>query len=105
MSTDPLVIGPGPRRVLALHGWFGSATAGDRSPTWSTATGTPTRSCTSGLAVGEHDPALSAAVVEQTFLQLHPDASLEVLADAGHHAVFETPLALPTRAERFLDVP
>jgi hypothetical protein len=44
-------------------------------------------------------------VVEQTFLQFHPDASLEVLADAGHHAVFETPLALPTRAERFLDVP
>ena len=26
MSTDPLVIGSGPRRVLALPGWSGSAT-------------------------------------------------------------------------------
>jgi pimeloyl-ACP methyl ester carboxylesterase len=55
------------------------------------------------LVVGEHDPALSAAVVEQTFLRLYPDVSLEVLADAGHYAMFETPVALLTCVERSLD--
>ncbi len=53
--------------------------------------------------VGEHDPALSAAVMEQTLLQHHPDATLEVLANAGHYAPFETPVALLTSVERFLD--
>ncbi|SFP59625.1 Pimeloyl-ACP methyl ester carboxylesterase [Geodermatophilus dictyosporus] len=55
------------------------------------------------LVVGVHDPALSAAVMEQTFLQLYPDVSLEVLANAGHYAMFETPVALLTCVERFLD--
>ena len=55
------------------------------------------------LVVGEHDPALSAAVMEQTFLRLYPDVSLEVLANAGHYAMFETPVALLTSVERFLD--
>ncbi|MGY1664269.1 alpha/beta fold hydrolase [Geodermatophilus sp. SYSU D00696] len=55
------------------------------------------------VVVGEHDPALSAAVMEQTFLQHHPEATLEVLANAGHYAPFETPVALLTCVERFLD--
>jgi pimeloyl-ACP methyl ester carboxylesterase len=55
------------------------------------------------VVVGEHDPALSAAVMEQTFLTQYPNASLEVLANAGHYAMYETPVALLTCVERFLD--
>lgn len=55
------------------------------------------------VVVGEHDPALGAPVMEQTFLQQYPDASLEVLANAGHYAMYETPVALLTCVERFLD--
>ena len=55
------------------------------------------------VVVGEHDPALGAAVMEQTFLRQYPNATLEVLANAGHYAMFETPVALLTSVERFLD--
>jgi pimeloyl-ACP methyl ester carboxylesterase len=55
------------------------------------------------VVVGEHDPALGAAVMEQTFLKQYPNASLEVLPNAGHYAMFETPVALLTAVERFLD--
>jgi pimeloyl-ACP methyl ester carboxylesterase len=55
------------------------------------------------VVVGEHDPALGAAVMEQTFLRQYPNASLEVLSNAGHYAMFETPVALLTAVERFLD--
>ena len=52
---------------------------------------------------GEHDPALGAPVMEQTFLQQYPNASLEVLPNAGHYAMYETPVALLTQVEKFLD--
>ena len=55
------------------------------------------------VVAGEHDPALGAAVMEQTFLQQYPNASLEVLPNAGHYAMYETPVALLTCVERFLD--
>lgn len=55
------------------------------------------------VVVGEHDPALGAPVMEQTFLQHYPNARLEVLANAGHYAMDETPVALMTLIERFLD--
>jgi pimeloyl-ACP methyl ester carboxylesterase len=55
------------------------------------------------VVVGEHDPALGAPVMRQTFLQHYPNASLEVLPNAGHYSMFETPVALLTCAERFLD--
>ena len=55
------------------------------------------------VVVGEHDPALGAAVMEQTFLRQYPNASLEVLSNAGHYAMFETPVALLTTVEDFLD--
>jgi pimeloyl-ACP methyl ester carboxylesterase len=48
-----------------------------------------------------HDPALSAQVMEQTYLAL-PNAELEVLANAGHYPMFETPVALATAMEEFL---
>jgi pimeloyl-ACP methyl ester carboxylesterase len=54
------------------------------------------------LIVGETDPAISAEVVRQTWLQYFPDGELEVLANAGHYPMFETPVALATSVERFL---
>jgi pimeloyl-ACP methyl ester carboxylesterase len=54
------------------------------------------------VIVGEHDPALSAAVMEQTWLAFYPNAELEVLANAGHYPMFETPVALATSIEEFL---
>jgi pimeloyl-ACP methyl ester carboxylesterase len=54
------------------------------------------------VIVGETDPALSAAVMKQTWLTYFPDADLEVLANAGHYPMFETPVALATSIERFL---
>jgi pimeloyl-ACP methyl ester carboxylesterase len=42
-------------------------------------------------------------VMEQTFLRQYPNASLEVLPNAGHFTVFETPVALLTAVERSLD--
>ncbi len=54
------------------------------------------------VIVGETDPALSAAVMEQTWLAYFPGAELEVLANAGHYPMFETPVALATSIEGFL---
>ncbi len=54
------------------------------------------------VMAGEHDPALSAQVMEQTWLALYPNAELEVLRGAGHYPMFETPVALATSIEEFL---
>lgn len=59
--------------------------------------GTPVK-----VIVGEHDPALSADVMRATWLALFPAAELEVLANAGHYAPEETPVALVTSVEDFL---
>jgi pimeloyl-ACP methyl ester carboxylesterase len=53
--------------------------------------------------VGEHDPALGEATMRATWMEHHPTSGLEVLANAGHYGMFETPLALATVVERFLD--
>ena len=54
------------------------------------------------VIVGEHDPALSADVMRATWLAFHPGAELVVLANAGHYAMEETPVALLTAVEDFL---
>jgi len=54
------------------------------------------------VIVGEHDPALSAAVMEQTWLRFYPGAELEVVSNAGHYPMFETPAALAASIEEFL---
>ena len=54
------------------------------------------------VIVGEHDPALSADVMKQTWLAFYPNAELDVLANAGHYPMFETPVALATSIEEFL---
>ena len=66
----------------------GTVTAGSKAPV--------------KVIVGETDPAISADVMRQTWLAYFPDAELEVLANAGHYPMFETPVALATSIERFL---
>jgi len=52
--------------------------------------------------VGEHDPALGAEAMRGTWLQHYPHGELEILANAGHYAMYETPVRLATVLERFL---
>jgi len=54
------------------------------------------------VLVGEHDPVFNAALMERTYLRRYAHASLEVLGNAGHYPMNETPLALVTAIERFL---
>jgi pimeloyl-ACP methyl ester carboxylesterase len=54
------------------------------------------------VIVGATDPAMSAAVMEQTWLVFFPGAELVVLPNAGHYPMFETPVALATSIEEFL---
>lgn len=54
------------------------------------------------IIVGETDAAISADVARQTWLAYFPHADLEVMANAGHYPMFETPVALATSIERFL---
>jgi pimeloyl-ACP methyl ester carboxylesterase len=54
------------------------------------------------VVVGETDPALSAQVMEQTWLQWYPNARLVTLPECGHYPMFEAPLALLDVVEPFL---
>jgi pimeloyl-ACP methyl ester carboxylesterase len=54
------------------------------------------------VIIGEHDPALPAEMMRATWLTHFPNAELEVLANAGHYPMFETPVALATSIESYL---
>ena len=54
------------------------------------------------LVVGEHDPALSKEFVEQYWVPLFPNSRIEVVPNAGHYPMFETPVNLATVIESFL---
>ena len=54
------------------------------------------------VVAGEHDPALGAETCKATWLRHYPEATLEVMANAGHYPMDETPLALTVAVERFL---
>lgn len=54
------------------------------------------------VIIGEHDPAMSVPVMEQTWLKFYPGAELEVLSNAGHYPMYETPAALAASIEEFL---
>jgi len=54
------------------------------------------------VIVGENDPALNAEVMKATFLQWYPNAELDVMQNAGHYPMYETPVALATIIENFL---
>mgnify|MGYP001474805903 CR=1 FL=1 len=51
---------------------------------------------------GEHDPALGEAACRATWLQHYPNAQLQVVANAGHYPMDETPVILATLVEKFL---
>lgn len=53
--------------------------------------------------IGEHDPAVNKALIDGTFMAWYPNAQLEVIANAGHYPMWETPVALATSIERFLN--
>ena len=54
------------------------------------------------VIVGVNDPALSADVMEQTWLVCFPEAQMTILPDAGHYPMFESPVSLATSIEEFL---
>ncbi|MGK5055696.1 alpha/beta fold hydrolase [Janthinobacterium sp. LB2P49] len=54
------------------------------------------------VLVGEHDPRFDAALMRRTYLAWYPQARLEVLGNAGHYPMNETPLALAASIEAFL---
>ncbi len=57
------------------------------------------------VIVGVNDPAMSAAVMEQTWLVYFPEAEMTILPDAGHYPMFESPVSLATSIEEFLGRP
>lgn len=52
--------------------------------------------------VGAHDPALGEATMQATWMKQLPGSELEVLREAGHYAMEETPVALITSIEKTL---
>lgn len=52
--------------------------------------------------IGQHDPVFNLSLMNQTYLRRYRCASVEVLENAGHYPMNETPLALAAAIERFL---
>jgi pimeloyl-ACP methyl ester carboxylesterase len=54
------------------------------------------------VIVGEHDVSLTADIMKATYLTWYKNAELEVMPNAGHYPMDETPVALATSIEKFL---
>jgi pimeloyl-ACP methyl ester carboxylesterase len=54
------------------------------------------------VIAGENDPALGPDTCKATWMQHHPQARLEIMSNAGHYPMDETPLALTATIERWL---
>ena len=54
------------------------------------------------VIVGEHDPSLTADIMKATYMEWYKNAELEVMPNAGHYPMDETPVALATSIESFL---
>lgn len=54
------------------------------------------------VIVGANDPALNADVMKATYLAWYPNATMDVMENAGHYPMNETPVALATAIETFL---
>jgi pimeloyl-ACP methyl ester carboxylesterase len=54
------------------------------------------------VLVGEHDPALTADVMNQTVMQWFPKAEMETLKNAGHYPMYEIPMNLAAICEGYL---
>lgn len=44
---------------------------------------------------------MNAEVMKVTWLKFYPNAELEVIPNAGHYAMYETPVWLATTLEKF----
>ncbi|MFD0123090.1 alpha/beta fold hydrolase [Streptomyces virginiae] len=54
------------------------------------------------VVVGEHDPAVTAESMQETWMKHYPNGRLAVVGNAGHYPMVETPVALATLLEEFL---
>ncbi|QXI26371.1 alpha/beta fold hydrolase [Pseudomonas vanderleydeniana] len=54
------------------------------------------------VLVGEHDPTFNAGLMAKTYLRRYPYATVEILKNAGHYPMNETPLALAIAIESYL---
>ncbi len=54
------------------------------------------------VLVGEFDEAINADFMRATFLKYYANAALEVIANAGHYPMHETPVLLATKVEAFI---
>ena len=54
------------------------------------------------VIIGQHDPSITAEVMNATYMAWYPSAELEVIPNAGHYPMDETPIALATSMEAFL---
>jgi pimeloyl-ACP methyl ester carboxylesterase len=54
------------------------------------------------VVVGEHDQALTAGLMRETWLAWYPNAELSTLPGTGHYPMLETPAALAACIEEFL---
>lgn len=54
------------------------------------------------VIAGEHDPAMSAEVMRQSWMQMYKYVELIEMPSCGHYAMYETPVALATHVEKFL---
>jgi pimeloyl-ACP methyl ester carboxylesterase len=52
--------------------------------------------------VGQYDPSLTEEIMRATYLAWYPNSELEVMPNAGHYPMDETPIALATSIEAFL---
>lgn len=54
------------------------------------------------VLVGKHDPTFNGELMAKTYRRRCPLATIEVLKNAGHYSMNETPLALAGAIECFL---
>lgn len=60
-------------------------------------------STTSALVLlGQHDPAITEALVRQTFASWYSEVAIKTIANSGHYPMLETPVVLVTLIEQFL---
>jgi pimeloyl-ACP methyl ester carboxylesterase len=54
------------------------------------------------VLVGEHDPALGAEAMKDTYMAWYENAELETLKNSGHYPMQETPVYLATAIDNFM---